>query len=103
MDELYHYGVKGMKWGVRKASKKTKKGRSKRNSIPNKIKKGYDATWDMLEGTVGRKNLRYARDGLAFASAMLWITAEAAPMMSLPVSGLAAVTNMASIIIDPDD
>ena len=42
--ELYHYGVKGMRWGVRKQEAKVARSRSKARKFENKLKRdrGYD-------------------------------------------------------------
>lgn len=38
MDELKHYGVKGMKWGVHRTHERSKKGRSSRSQTSKKMK-----------------------------------------------------------------
>lgn len=40
MDELYHYGVKGMKWGVRKSNKQLRRERAKKNAN-SQVSKDY--------------------------------------------------------------
>ena len=83
-------------------SREKKDSTNKNTSVLDKVKAGYDKTYEMLADTIGHHNMRYARDSLAYASAALWLAAEFTPM-GAPLSALAAVTNDASIIIDPDD
>ena len=40
LDELYHYGVKGMKWGVRKSKKQLRRERAKKNAN-SQVSKDY--------------------------------------------------------------
>ena len=40
MNELYHYGVKGMKWGVRKSKKQLRRERAKKNAN-SQVSKDY--------------------------------------------------------------
>lgn len=109
---IYHHGIKGQKHGVRRFQYKDgsltpagilryRKHNGKNDSVLTKIKAGYDKTYELLEEAIGTHNMRYARDSLAYASAALWLAAEIVPM-GTPLSALAAVTNAASIVIDPD-
>lgn len=64
MNELYHYGVKGMKWGVRKDRKYTEKSSKKINTRKDEfvLKKGtyiHRSTYDAEDAN---------RDGHAFAT-----------------------------------
>ena len=40
LDELFHYGVKGMKWGVRKSNKQLRRERAKKNAN-SQVSKDY--------------------------------------------------------------
>ena len=112
---LYHHGNHDQSthgnWARGHAAaaryKKTRSGEKKDStkksvSALDKVKAGYDKTYELLEEKIGHHNMRYARDTLAYASAALWLAAEIVPM-GAPLSALAAVANAASIVIDPDD
>lgn len=112
---LYHHGNHDQRshgnWArgraaasrYKKSNIREKKGPTEKNtSVLDKVKAGYDKTYELLEEKIGHHNMRYARDSLAYASAALWLAAEIVPM-GAPLSALAAVANAASIVIDPDD
>ena len=54
MDELYHYGVKGMKWGQRRAQKKAAKSKYKsaKSIAYEKYKKNKSKYDNELDGSL---------------------------------------------------
>lgn len=82
MDELKHYGVKGMKWGIRR-NRKTSGSKNKRkrsiSDIERKIKNGAEASKNFL-----RKNGKV----LATSSAILGLSLVGIPYAPLAISTL---------------
>ena len=106
--ELYHHGVKGMKWGVRK--KRVSKSRSTRKKIREEISKDAKSVRDRY--IAGRKHAeslftndtrRFISDAAAYASGAAWIASLF--MTGVPaavVDSFAAGTNMISLLVDDD-
>lgn len=81
--ELYHYGVKGMRWGVRRAQKKYLKkteGQLKANVQNIKVlKKELDSGWDSITEQALDKETRSAyshEQKRAVKAAKAWMSAR---------------------------
>lgn len=61
--ELYHYGVKGMKWGVRRAKRQLEKTRSKLNKYYDKARNGDNSKRlrNKINKAVGKSNKLYLK------------------------------------------
>lgn len=107
LQELYHAGVKGMKWGVRKKqpvsstrsgrkyTAKNSGGRSK-SSISSKIKKGRMAA----KAAKAKKVAAIISGSAAVASGALWVASAFIPGMPI-LNTIAAASNLASIATAP--
>lgn len=102
-NELKHYGVLGMRWGVRKDRKNSSTKRAKKQSRYNKIKKSYLAGKKYVESRFDEDTLILVSDATAYVSAALWIASAFVPgNVSAAMNVGAAVTNMVSIVSDRD-
>ena len=70
--ELQHYGVKGMKWGVRKARQEYRKLDTLKGQYKH-AKKAYDRSWDYAVNTPGAYSLNRSKRAQADAR---WKDAE---------------------------
>lgn len=81
--EFTHYGVKGMKWGVRKdkpSSSKNQNGSSEKKSLLSKAKKSYKDFMSLSK----EEKIKKGKDFLA-ENGLLVIVAAALPGVSLPM------------------
>lgn len=92
-EELYHYGVKGMKWGVRRNHKQL--GHTKKNaenkadiSLENRVNKGKNAT---------EKFLKQYGPTLAKAGVITALAAIGIPYSALLVTGVASMATDSDI------
>lgn len=103
--ELYHYGVKGMKWGVRKAEykamsrsqKRDTKRRYKQNELDRKAEKRVDKHGVSIANAISRGKgvVKTAMNGSLgtaslFAASKMYATTNALGMMSAATAGSTA-------------
>lgn len=105
-NELKHYGVLGMKWGVRKdrsatssKTKKTRKKKTARDRVDNYMKGRHYVEQKFFE-RFDKDDLMFIRDSAAYASAVLWTASAIAS--GNPFDSAAALANLLSNIADPD-
>jgi hypothetical protein len=84
-NELYHYGVKGQKWGVRKKTKTS-----------SKIKRGAKA----VDAAKAKKVATIVSSTAAIASGALWVASALVPGLGI-LNTAAAVANVASMAVAP--
>ena len=99
--ELYHHGVKGMKWGIRKKHKtKSRKSNVKSKEVVDR----YAAGRHYVESKFSRNTRRFISDTAAYASGVLYCTALfTTGGASAALNAAGTVTNMVSLLVDDDD
>lgn len=108
-NELKHYGVLGMKWGVRK-DRKASSTKEKKPITKKPKKTGRDRVDNYMKGRhyveqkffekFTKDDLLFVRDSAAYASAILWTASAIAS--GNPFDSAAALANLLSNIADPD-
>ena len=112
-NELYHYGVLGMRWGVRrsknsskvtKTTSKNKRQTSSKKKIKLQVTKSrnsYLSTKRFLETKFNEKSIEFARDMTAYASGALWIASAFIPGPTGVIANrAAALSQLATTVID---
>ena len=105
-DELYHYGVLGMKWGHRKSStkvgtnKKSRISKDKEKQIKKNVSKGKKKVDEMRK----QKVKTFLKDAAVVTSGALWVASAFIPgNVAGALNGAAAVANVTSVILSDEN
>lgn len=100
--ELYHHGVKGMKWGVRRAKKNSSKNRrssKKRARNSNSIKEKGKKFVDVMSTKEARRTVRAVA---TIASGSLWVVSALVPGAPT-LNAIAAAANLTAVIVGDEE
>lgn len=108
-NELKHYGVLGMKWGIRKdrvstdRTKRAKLTKAEKKAKRKDLERRYLAGKKRVETMFGEETMSIVSDSAAVAAGALWIASAIVPgAPGVAMNTVAAIANMVSIMADKD-